>query len=183
MDPALRGGDAAGVVSILRAVDWLSAEGVEIINVSLAGPRNKLLDRGLGHAADNTMVLVAAAGNEGPTAPPQYPAAFPFVLAVTAIDYTLEVYDRAVQGAQIDVAAPGVDILLEEEGALRVLSGTSAAAPFVTAAIAADPGLTALEVTAVRERLAGQAQDLGAAGRDPVFGAGLITSPEPCRDE
>jgi hypothetical protein len=180
IDPTLSGGDATGVVAILRAVDWLSAQGVDLVNVSLAGPRNKLLDRGLGHAAANAMILVAAAGNAGPTAPPQYPAAFPFVLAVTAVDRALDVYERAVRGAQIDVAAPGVDILLEDAGRLRVLSGTSAAVPFVTAAIAADPGLNDLRVTAIRERLAAHALDLGAAGRDPVFGAGLILSPEPC---
>lgn len=181
VDPARDGGDATGVVSILRAVDWLSAQGVGLVNVSLAGPRNKLLDRGLGHAAANAMILVAAAGNEGPTAPPQYPAAFPFVLAVTAVDQALDVYERAVQGAQIDLAAPGVDILLENAGRLHALSGTSAAVPFVTAAIAADPGLNDLRVTAIRERLTAQALDLGAAGRDTVFGAGLILAPESCR--
>ena len=181
IDPALEGGDATGVVAILRAVDWLRAQNVDIVNVSLAGPRNKLLNRGLGHAAANEMILVAAAGNEGPSAPPLYPAAFPFVLAVTAVDRQLEVYTRAVRGEQIDLAAPGVDILLEDEGRLRVLSGTSAAAPFVTAAIAADRGLGDLDVAAVRRRLAAQALDLGAAGSDPVFGAGLIVAPENCR--
>ena len=180
VDPALEGGDATGVVAILRAVDWLRSQGVDVVNVSLAGPRNKLLDRGLGHAAANDMIVVAAAGNEGPLAAPLYPAAFPFVLAVTAVDRQLDVYVRAVRGEQIDLAAPGVDILLENEGRLRVLSGTSAAAPFVTAAIAADPGLSDLTVSEVRRRLAAQALDLGAAGSDPVFGAGLIVAPETC---
>jgi len=179
--PSLDGGDATGVVAILRAADWLRAQDVDLVNVSLAGPRNKLLNRGLGRAADDGMVFVAAAGNEGPSSPPRYPAAFPFVLAVTAVDQELDVYDRAVQGEQIDVAAPGVDILLKDEGRLRILSGTSAAAPFVTAAIAADPELSNLGVGDVRRLLSADALDLGTAGRDPVFGAGLIATPEQCR--
>ncbi|SDZ96155.1 S8 family serine peptidase [Rubrimonas cliftonensis] len=180
VDPAIDGGDAAGVVGILRAVDWLRGEGVDVVNISLAGPRNKLLDRGLARAAARDMVLVAAAGNDGPAVPPRFPAAFPFVLAVTAVDRTLEVYDRAARGAEIDLAAPGVDILLMDRGRMRVLNGTSAAAPFVTAAIAADHGLESLEISAVRRRLAAGARDLGPAGRDAIFGAGLVSAPESC---
>ena len=181
IDPTLEGGDAAGVVAILRAVDWLRAHGVDIVNVSLAGPRNRLLDRGLGHAAASDMIMVAAAGNDGPAAPPLYPAAFPFVLAVTAVDRDLDVYTQAVQGDHIDLAAPGVDLLLESEGGLQIVSGTSAAAPFVTAAIAAAPDLSELDIEGIRDRLAAQAQDLGATGNDPVFGAGLIAAPANCR--
>ena len=181
IDPTLDDGDTTGVVSILRALDWLRAQGVDVVNVSLAGPRNKLLDRGLGHAAADETILVAAAGNDGPSAPPLYPAAFPFVLAVTAVDRDLDVYSRAVRGEHIDLAAPGVDILLDGAGGLQIVSGTSAATPFVTAAIAADPGLNALDVAEIRDRLAAQALDLGATGNDPVFGAGLVAAPEVCR--
>ena len=181
VDPTLDDGEITGVVAILRAVDWLRTQGVDIVNVSLAGPRNRLLDRGLGHAAASNMIMVAAAGNDGPAAPPLYPAAFPFVLAVTAVDRDLDVYARAVRGDHIDLAAPGVDLLLESEGGLQIVSGTSAAAPFVTAAIAADPGLSALNIDEIRDRLAAQARDLGATGSDPVFGAGLIAAPDACR--
>lgn len=174
-------GEAAGVVAILRAVDWLAQEGVELVNISLAGPRNKLLNRGLGQAAKDGMVMVAAAGNLGPSAPPQFPAAFPFVLSVTAVDAGQNVYPQAVQGAHIDLAAPGVDILFDAETGPRVASGTSAAAPFVTAAIAADPSLVGKDIGAVREVLAARARDLGTPGHDPVFGAGLLQAPTPCK--
>ncbi|MCB1494062.1 MAG: S8 family serine peptidase [Rhodobiaceae bacterium] len=179
--PGRDGGDTAGVSSILKAVNWLRAQGVDLINVSLAGPRNKLLNRGLGTAADRGVVIVAAAGNLGPSAPPQFPAAFPFVLAVTAVDRDLDVYDRAIRGDHVDVSGPGVDILVEDGGKLRVLSGTSAAAPFVTAAIAADPSLRGEGAEAIRAKLAALTKDLGATGRDPVFGAGLILAPQNCR--
>lgn len=181
VDPALPGGDTTGVVAILKAVDWLGRQGVDVVNMSLSGPRNKLLNRGLGRAARNGMVIVAAAGNDGPDAAPRFPAAFPFVLAVTAVDADLNVYRRAVQGPHIDLAAPGVDIVVTEQTRARIFSGTSAAAPFVTAAIAADPALRGGSIEEVRRTLARSARDLGQPGADPVFGAGLLQAPEACR--
>ena len=97
---------AAGVDDIVRAVDWLHSQGVRVVNISLAGPYNKILDRGLEAAAERGMVIVAAAGNEGAGAPPRYPAAFDYVIAVTAVDADLRVYRRAGAGDHIDFAAP-----------------------------------------------------------------------------
>lgn len=180
VDPGRDNGETAGVVGILQAVNWLAEQQVDVINISLAGPRNKLLNRGLGRAAKDGMVMVAAAGNAGPNAPPQYPAAFPFVIAVTAVDQGGAVYTKAVRGKHIDLAAPGVDILIEGRSGARVLSGTSAAAPFVTAAIVTDPRLVGRSVDVVRTALGRGTQDLGATGRDPVFGAGLVSAPAAC---
>ena len=181
VDPTRGKGDVAGVDAILRGVDWLRGRGVTLINISLAGPFNKLLNRGLGRAAAEGVVFVAAAGNQGPEAAPQYPAAFEFALAITAVDQNQSIYRRSVQGNHIDFAAPGVDIVLSSAGRLRIISGTSAAAPYVTAAIAADPTLRqAKNLGAVRERLAQNARDLGATGRDSVFGTGLVRAPKGC---
>ena len=180
-DPRQSNGDLAGVGAILQAVDWLRAEGVNLINVSLAGPVNKLLTRALRQAAADGTVFVAAAGNVGPSAPPQYPAAFPFVIAVTAVDWNGSAYRLAARGDHIDLSAPGVDIVVRPEGKLRILSGTSAAAPFVTAAIAADPALQGVtSIDAIRNRLAANVTDLGPAGKDEIFGAGLVRAPENC---
>lgn len=180
VDPARRGGDTAGVVAILQAVDWLAGRGVDVVNISLAGPRNKLLNRGLGRAAADGMLMVAAVGNVGPDAPPQYPAAFPFVIAVTAVDEAQTVYRKAVRGDHIDLAAPGVDIVINTADGLRVLSGTSAAAPFVTGAIAADRRFARSSVATVRRGLWRGARDLGRAGRDTIYGAGLVGTPAGC---
>ncbi|MEM0990039.1 MAG: S8 family serine peptidase [Pseudomonadota bacterium] len=180
VDPAQGDGDAAGVVSILRAVDWMRLNDVALVNISLAGPRNKLMNRALGRAASDGMVFVAAAGNSGPGAPPQFPAAFPFVLAVTAIDQDQAVYAQAVHGDHIDVAAPGVDILVPSAGGLKIKSGTSVAAPFVTAVLAADPQLANTSIERARRDLRARAMDLGSPGWDPVFGAGLVLAPEGC---
>ncbi len=158
---------SAGVDDLMRAIDWLDAEGVRLVNISLAGPFNKILNRGFQAAAGRGMTIVAAAGNDGAEAPPRYPAAFDFTLAVTAVDADLAPYDRAPRGAHIDLAAPGVDVYVPGGG---YLSGTSIAAPFVTAAIAADPGADPIR----------NARDLGLAGRDDTFGAGLATAPAGC---
>lgn len=163
----VRPSGAAGVDDLIRAIEWMDEQGVPLVNVSLAGPYNKILDRGFRAAADRGITLVAAAGNDGADAPPRYPAAFDFAVAVTAVDADLAPYDRAPRGAHIDVAAPGVDVYVPGGG---YLSGTSIAAPFVTAAIAADPGADLLR----------NARDLGAAGRDDTFGAGLATAPAGC---
>ncbi|WP_299029243.1 S8 family serine peptidase [uncultured Sulfitobacter sp.] len=170
-------GDAAGVVPILRGLDWLASNGVRVVNISMAGPRNKLMNRALSRAASNGMVLVAAVGNDGPNAPPRYPAAFPFVLGVTAVDRDGDVFRRAGRGAHVDVAAPGVDIRLPDADRLQIASGTSMAAPFVTAAIVADWSMARRPVEVIRNSLATTATDLGPAGRDTVFGAGLLRFP------
>lgn len=181
VDPNLRGGDSADVVSMLRATEWFSEIGVDIVNVSLAGPRNKLLNRALGTAASQGIMFVTAAGNQGPDAPAQYPAAFPFTIAVTAIDRGHDVLPTAIQGDHIDVAAPGVDILVENDGRTQIISGTSAAAPFVSAILAAEPDFNGRDLETVVNRLSQTAIDLGEKGRDPVFGEGLVQAPEKCR--
>jgi len=181
IDPDISGPSAAGVVSILRGMNWMRENGVDVVNISLAGPRNKLLNRGLGEAAANGVVIVAAAGNSGPSSPPLYPAAFPFTIAVTAIDTNMQIYDRAVRGPHIDVAAPGVDVLVQSDTGVRLAKGTSVAAPFATAILAADPNLATTNIEAVKDQLAKGAIDLGPSGSDPVFGAGLISAQFSCQ--
>jgi len=173
---------AAGVDAILRALDWLGSEDVRLVNVSLAGPYNKILDRGLQAAAERGMVVIAAAGNVGAGGPPRYPAALPSSIAVTAVDAALAPYRGAPDGPHIDVAAPGVDVFVQSAAPGRYLSGTSLAAPFVTAAIAADPEAARLRSgPALRAWLAGRALDLGPPGPDSRFGAGLIQTGPGCR--
>ncbi|MDA5555811.1 S8 family serine peptidase [Shimia sp. MMG029] len=181
VESSVSGEATAGVTAILQAVNWLATQDVGVVNISLAGPRNKLLNRGMGRAADDGMVFVAAAGNQGASAPPQYPAAFPFVLAVTALDQDLKVYSKAVRGDHIDVAAPGVDIVLHDDTGPRILSGTSAATPFVTAAVAANKDWLAYSADQVRGELSSMTRDIGASGKDRVFGEGLIQTPNSCQ--
>ncbi|WP_254871260.1 S8 family serine peptidase [Pseudooceanicola sp. HF7] len=175
-----RGEQEAGVDSLLEALSWLAGQGVRLVNISLAGPYNKLLDRGIDRAEAHGMTIVAAVGNDGAGAPPRYPAALENVIGVTAVDADRAIYRDAVQGRQVDVAAPGVDVLLKLDGRMVFATGTSIAAPFVTARIASDPGLYDAPAARVRAGLRGLSDDLGAPGPDPVFGAGLVKAPPRC---
>jgi subtilisin family serine protease len=131
------------------------------------------------------VALVAAAGNGGAGAPPAYPAAWPHVLAVTAVDSRQRVYRQANQGPYISLAAPGVGVWTAASiSGGRLKSGTSFAVPFVTAALAVQRLRApdeALDITITQ--MIDCAQDLGEAGFDPVFGHGLVSAPGTCKGE
>ena len=170
----------AGVDALLKALDWLAGQGVRLANVSLSGPYNKLLDRGVDVAARRGMLVVAAVGNDGAAAAPRYPAALGNVIAVTAVDARGAVYADAVRGPFVDAAAPGVDVAVVLDGRTRFVTGTSVAAPLASARIAADPRLYGADAAAVRAALAGSSADLGEPGPDPVYGAGLLLAEGAC---
>jgi len=124
---------------LLWALNELERHDAQVVNMSLSGPRDELVRQRLVELSRKGMVFVAAAGNGGDKAPPAYPAAYKDeVIAVTAVDRNQLTYKHANQGDYIDVAAPGVRIWTalpnNKEGAQ---TGTSFAAPFVTAIIAA----------------------------------------------
>ncbi len=175
--------DRSAVYDLVRAIDLLAARGVKVINMSLTGPPNLLLKQAIERAAARGIVLVAAAGNDGPRAAPLYPAAYDVVIAVTAIDRAKNPYRRAGAGEHIDIAAPGVQVWTAAsiKGA-QPKTGTSFAAPFVTAAVAilkaANPALGAEEVEALLRQ---NAEDLGAPGKDPIYGWGLLNGRAICQ--
>lgn len=167
---------------IVAALNWLVESQVTIVNVSLGGPRNLLLEAAVGRALARGTVLVAAAGNGGPDAAPVFPAAHDGVIAVTAVDARLDPYRAANRGDYISFAAPGVDVwtAMPGKGAAHV-SGTSYATPFLVAAFAVTrQAHPKLDWPAVHARLQQKARDLGASGRDPVFGWGLVQVPVAC---
>lgn len=174
-------GRAAGADTLIKALDWLSAQGVKVVNISMAGPFNKLLDLAVKRAADRGLIMVAAVGNAGPDVGPQYPAAFDAVIAVTAVDADGKIYRNAVRGPHVDIAAPGVDVLASSGQGRQFVTGTSFAAPFVTARIAADAAMLANPSAAkIRQRLVETSQDLGKAGPDNIFGNGLLQATGLC---
>ncbi|GAB5468136.1 MAG: S8 family serine peptidase [Rhodospirillales bacterium] len=176
-------GPMAGADALVRALDWLAEEDVQFVNLALAGPYNKLLDLAVERAAARGLILVAAVGNEGPEVDPLYPAGFDPVIAVTAIDADRRLYSNAVRGPHVDVAAPGVDVLVASGQSARFVTGTSIATPFVTARLAADPSLAATrDVSGVRRQLAATSAELGPRGRDTMFGYGLALAKGLCGD-
>ncbi|MCX7059531.1 MAG: S8 family serine peptidase [Gammaproteobacteria bacterium] len=172
--------------AIAAAIAWLIDERAEVINISIEGPDNPVMGLMVRRALSAGIVIVAAAGNGGPAAPPAYPAAYPGVIAVTAIDGQDHVYRRANRGPYISFAAPGVNVV-SSAGSFggQPVSGTSFAAPAVTATIARDLqsasrpaaviGAGSQDVSAVLNRLRAAARDLGPAGFDPVYGWGAVS--------
>lgn len=163
----------ATLESLLQALDWLATQQVSVINLSLTGPPHPALQQVV-EQLSKTMVLVAAAGNAGPAAAPLYPAAYPSVLAVTAVDQHRALYRWANQGDYIDFSAPGVRVWTAKAGAgLTQQSGTSLASPVVAAfaACAIQQGVAQQQLP---DYLRQQVIDLGEPGPDPQFGAGLL---------
>jgi len=178
-----KGKQYSGVESMLKALDWMVQSDVRVVNISLAGPYNRTLDRGIQRAADKGVIIVAAVGNDGANSSPLYPAALKDVIAATAVDSNANIYSKAVQGKHVDVAAPGVEVFVGDENTGRYVSGTSIAAPFVVAKIASDPryaDVTSLED--IRDILFAETVDLGVSGPDIVYGAGLIKANKSCRN-
>jgi subtilisin family serine protease len=116
---------------------WLAQRGVRVINISLVGPPNAVLAAGVHALAARGIRLVAAVGNDGPAAPPAYPASYPGVIAVTGVDARGRALIEAGKPLHLDFAAPGADMVgaLPGGGWGRV-RGTSFAAPLVSARLA-----------------------------------------------
>jgi hypothetical protein len=138
---------------------------VSVVNISLVGPRNALVERAIQRAQARGLTVVAAVGNDGPAAPALYPAAYDGVVGVTAVNARNQVLPEAARGPQVAFAAPGADMAAAAPGGgWTSVRGTSFAAPIVA-------GLLARQGQAALGR---SAEDLGARGRDPIYGQGLV---------
>ena len=165
-DPA--GGNA---LAIVRALDWLAGNGARVISMSLVGPRNAVLETAIGAVRRKGMVVVAPVGNDGPAAPPAYPASYPGVLAITAVDGHERPLIEAGHALHLDYAAPGADIRgLNKAGKWTGLRGTSYAVPLVAARAAAALG----QGGSWQAALDREAVDLGPRGPDGQYGRGLL---------
>lgn len=134
------GGDPAGgnATAIAKALAWMTRERVPLVVVSLVGPTNPLLARVVAAARQRGTLVVAAVGNDGPAAPPAYPASYPQVIAVTGVDARGRPLIEAGRARHLHYAAPGADMLaLGTNGRARKVRGTSFAAPFVAARLSA----------------------------------------------
>ncbi|HKF60990.1 MAG TPA: S8 family serine peptidase [Dongiaceae bacterium] len=172
----------ADAFSIAEALDWMVQQRVPVVNVSLAGDDNALMDLAVRRASARGTVLIAAAGNAGPNAPPAYPGALPEVIAVTAVDQQGAVFAGANRGSYIAFAAPGVRIwVATPDGQGRYQTGTSFAAPFAlgTAALEIMRGAPA-DADVLRQHLAAKARALTSGGRSPTFGYGLVQASTSC---
>ena len=148
----------------MRALAWLASKRPQVINISLVGPTNRAVERAIGAIRARGIDVVAAVGNDGPAAPPQYPASYRGVVAVTGVDARGRALPEAGKASHLDFAAPGADMAaaLPGRGYARV-RGTSFAAPLATARLALSGSI---------QRLAAEARPgRGRVGRGIVCGA------------
>lgn len=161
---------------ITLALAWMAEQQVGVVNISLVGPANRMLERALQAMTRNGHLIVAAVGNDGPAAPPLYPASYTGVVGVTGVWPTRRVLPEAAQGPQVALAAPGAELAVAQSGGgYAVARGTSFAAPLVAGLLAEshrtpDPA----SATQALRRAAESALDLGEPGRDSVYGQGLV---------
>jgi hypothetical protein len=164
------------VDAVADALAWMSRERVPVINVSLVGPANGLLEQLIRLVTTRGHIVVAAVGNDGPGAPPLYPAAYPAVIAVTGVDAHRRVLIEACRGKHVDFAAPGADMAAAGlEAEFSLVRGTSFAAPIAAGLFARQ--LTEIDrarADAAVSALTSQAVDLGVRGPDKVYGNGLV---------
>ena len=146
------GGNAAAgsATTIIRALAWAATKRPSVINISLVGPANAALAHAIAALRERGIAVVAAVGNDGPAAPPQYPASYPGVIAVTGVDANDRALREAGRSTHVDFAAPGADLVAASPGkGYAVVRGTSFAAPFVAARLAAAGSSARLALEAV----------------------------------
>lgn len=167
-------GDGIGYDSdIAQAITWSVDSGADVVNLFLGGTADSTISKqAVDYAADKGVVVVAAMGNQG-TNSSEYPAAYPSAVAVASTDRGDERAYNSNFGEWVDVAAPGVEIASTVPGGYSVWSGTSMAAPHVSAE-AALLSASGMNSDSVKSWISKTAQDLGSEGRDRYYGAGRI---------
>ena len=161
--------------SLVAALEWLGAQGVAVINMSLTGPANRVLEAALAALAKRNVLVVAAVGNEGPAGTPLYPAAYDTVVGITAVDSKNRIYRHANRGPQVAFAAPGVrTTVARADGGYGKETGTSMAAPFAATIIARSLVTEPASPGEVLVHLEQGAVDLGDEGFDARYGFGII---------
>ena len=179
------GDDGAGTdAAVAMGIDWAASQGAQLISMSLGSPSpSESLHAAIRNAVHAGIFVICAAGNNGADNSVDYPGRWIETIAVAAVDRHGRVASFSSRGPEVDIAAPGQDILSTFPGNRHAkLSGTSMATPFVTGVVALmlakhrEPGsVTPIQnVSDLREHLARTATDAGSPGKDPAYGYGLI---------
>lgn len=167
---------SGGSFDVAQGIRWATDHGAKVINLSLGNYQTSaVMEKAIRYAQKKDVVVVSAAGNDN-SGQPSYPSAYPDVIGVAAVDYHGKRAPFSNYGNYVDVAAPGVDIASTYfHGQYASLSGTSMAAPHVTALAALirsiDPTLKNKEVAGI---ITGTTQKNGRTGPDLYYGNGII---------
>jgi subtilisin family serine protease len=169
-----------GSFYVAKGIRWAVDHGADVINLSLGNYQScDILESAIDYALEKNVVVVSAAGNDN-TSQRSYPAAYPGVLGVAAVDSDGKRANFSNFGDYVDVAAPGVEIPSTfSNGEYAALSGTSMAAPHVAALAglirSINPNLKNTEVTKI---ITSSAQGLNSNKKSPYFGNGIINNLE-----
>jgi thermitase len=162
---------------VANCINWVASQGARVISMSLGGGASTTLQNAVASAWNNGngAVIVAAAGNDGDSTL-NYPAAYAQVISVAATDSADAHASFSNANADVEIAAPGVNVLSTVRGGgYATLSGTSMATPHVSAVAGVLRQLFPSEnAAAIRNRLDAAVNDLGPAGRDATFGFGRV---------
>jgi subtilisin family serine protease len=170
-------GHGGGSLSLLAVeLDWMARERIAVVNISLVGAKSLLLTGLVRAMTSRGFLLVAAVGNDGPSAPPLYPASYPDVIGVTGVDADRKVLPEACRGEQVDFAAAGAGFSAAAVGGgFEPMRGTSFATPIVAGLLARSLQAPNPETArAAVDALAATAIDIGNNGTDPSYGKGLV---------
>ncbi|WP_251548641.1 S8 family peptidase [Neobacillus muris] len=168
---------SGGSFDVAEGIRWAVDHGANVINLSLGNYQSStLLEDAISYALSKDVVVIAAAGNDN-TNQSSYPAAYPGVLGVAAVDSNGKRAEFSNYGDYIDIAAPGVDIASTYlQGEYAALSGTSMAAPHVTALAglirSINPSLKNTEVMDVMRKTAQKTEP----GSNQFYGSGIINN-------
>ncbi|MGW8849134.1 type VII secretion-associated serine protease mycosin [Streptomyces xiamenensis] len=168
--------------ALAEGIRWAADQGADVINLSLGDDSESAHpdpeeDAAVRYALSMGAVVVASAGNGGEKGDPvSYPAGYPGVIAVAAVDRTGSRAEFSTRRWYATLSAPGKDVIVADPDGLYYAGwGTSAAAAFVSGSaallLAARPDLTPSQV---RTLLTGTAQDPPDGGRSDALGAGLV---------
>ncbi len=164
----------------VTGIEWCISNNIQVINMSLGTSSNVQSFQDAVIAANNANIsMVAAAGNDygGPV---NYPAAYAEVIAVSATDNSNSLADFSNKGQEVALAAPGVNINSTYMGQkYKELSGTSMASPHVAGTVALIISARGIsDPLSIRNILANTADDLDPAGKDDLYGYGLVDAEE-----
>ncbi|MFH9330609.1 type VII secretion-associated serine protease mycosin [Streptomyces althioticus] len=181
-DPARAKARSTRGNALAEGIRWAADHGADVINLSLgddsasAHPEEGE-DEAIQYALRKGVVVVASAGNGGEKGDRiSYPAAYPGVIAATAVDRYGTRAPFSTRRWYATVSAPGVDVIIADPDHKYYEGwGTSAAAAFVSGAVAlvkaAHPDLTPAQI---KRLLEDTARNAPAAGRDDSRGFGFI---------
>lgn len=173
LDSSGNGDDGELAIGIIWAVD----NGADVLNISIGGAvPSELLEGSLDYALSRNVVVVVAAGNGALNGNvPSYPGAYPQVLTVGAVDSSNKIAAYSSTGDYLDIVAPGSWIRSTwPQNSYQWSSGTSMATPFVAASAAILIASTGERGSQISSKLEMSAIDLGAAGKDSIYGFGLV---------